>query len=80
MVCSQGGLSGIHRGGIKFGGLGMQGHPGISLVRNIFKCSFTEYGKGSGRYIFEGGFKFSASEARKKFDIISSSDWGATGE
>ena len=30
--------------------------------------------------IFEGGFKFAASEARKEFNSTASADWGAIGE
>ena len=66
MVCGQGGgLSRLHRGGRTFGELGLQGQPDGSSVRNIFEGSFTEEGAGSGNAIFEGGFKFAASEARK---------------
>ena len=42
--------------------------------------SFTEDGTGSGQAIFEEGFNFSASEARKKFDSTASADRGAIGE
>ena len=41
-------------------------------MRNIFEGSFTEERPVSGNTIFEGGFKFSASEARNKFDRASS--------
>ena len=68
MVCGQGGLSGIRIGGSNFGGLGMQGQLHVSSVSNIFGGSFTEEVNGSGKAIFEVGFKFSASEARNKFD------------
>ena len=33
-------------------------------MRNILEGSFTEEGTGAGNAIFEGGFKFSASETR----------------
>ena len=79
MVCGRGGLSGIYRGGRKFGGLGLQGHPDGSLVSNIFEGSFTEEGKGPGKAIFEGGFKFSASEERKEFYRKASVDQGEIG-
>ena len=80
MVYGQGGISGLHRGGRTFGGLGMQFHPDGYSVRNIFEGSLNEKGKGSGRDIFEGGFKFSASETRKKFDSTASVYWVAIGE
>ena len=35
---------------------------------------------GAGKDILEGGFKFSASEARKKFDITALSERGDIGE
>ena len=73
MVCGRGGLSGLHRGGRKFGGLGMQGQPDESSVRNIFEGSFTEDGTGSGKDIFEVGLMFAYSDARKKFDGTDSS-------
>ena len=41
-------------------------------MRNIFEGSFTEEGTGAGKDIFEGGFKFAASEARKKSDSTAS--------
>ena len=66
MVSGQGGLSGLRKGGRYFGGLGLQVHTDGSLVRNIFADSFTEEGTGTGRDIFEGGFNFSAPEAREK--------------
>ena len=69
MVFGQGGLSGIRRGGIAFDGLRLQGQSDGSSVRNIFEGLFTEEGTGLGKAIFDGGFKFSASEARKKFNI-----------
>ena len=40
-----------------------------SSVGNIFEGSFTEGVTGAVNAIFEGGFKFSASEARNMFDI-----------
>ena len=67
MVCGLGGLSGLHRRGRTFGGLGLQGQHDLSSVINIFEDSCTEEGKGVGKAIFEGALKFSASEARKKF-------------
>ena len=36
-VCVRGGLSGLHIGGKTLGGLGLQGQPGVSSVRNIFE-------------------------------------------
>ena len=45
-------------------------------MRNIFEGSFTEEGVGAVKAIFEVGFKFAASEARKKLDSTSSSDQG----
>ena len=68
MVCGGGGISGLHRGDITFGGLDMQGQTDVSSVRNMFGVSFTEEVTGSEKDIFEGGFKFSASDSRKKFD------------
>ena len=63
-----------------FSGLGLQGRPGGSSVSNIFEGSFTEEGTGAGKDIFKGGLKFTASEARKKFDNTASADreaiWG----
>ena len=51
-----------------FGGLDLQGQPdGYSEV-DIFNDSCTEEGTGAGEDIFEGGFKFEASEASKYFD------------
>ena len=52
-----------------FGGLGIQGNPYGSLMRNVLECSFAEEGKGAGKSIFGEGFKSSSSEARKKLDI-----------
>ena len=65
MVCVGGGISGLRKGGITFGGLGLKVRPDEYSVRNVFEVSFAE--EGSGKAIFEGGFNFSASEARKKF-------------
>ena len=42
--------------------------------------SFTKEGTGSGRAIFEGGFKLSAYESKKKFYSTASADWGSIGE
>ena len=68
MVCGQGGLSGLRIGGRTFGGLGFQDHTyGYSEI-NIFEYSCTEEGTGAGKAIFDIKIKFSASEARKKFD------------
>ena len=72
VVCGLGGLSGLRRGDGTFGRLGLQGQPDGSSVGNIFEGSFTGEGTGSGKAIFEGGFKFAASEARKKFDSTAS--------
>ena len=54
-------------------------------MSNIFKSLFTEYGTKSGKSIFGEGFKFLASEARKKFNItapvycgVTGGDWGAS--
>ena len=52
----------------------MQGQSDGSSVRNIFEGSFTAEVTGTGNCIFEGGFKFSASTTRKKFDITDSED------
>ena len=49
-------------------------------MRNIFEGSFNEEGTRSGKAIFEGGFKFEASEARKKFNSTYSVDQGAIRE
>ena len=49
-------------------------------MRNIVEGSFTEEITGVGKDIFEGGFKFAASEARKKFDRTASAGRGAIGE
>ena len=63
-----------------FGGLGLEGQPYGSSVRNISEGSFTEEGTVLVNYIFEGGFKLTASEERKKFDSIASEFWGVIGE
>ena len=62
MVCGGGGLSVLCRGCRTFGGLGLQGKPDGSLVRNIFKVSFTEEIIVAVKAVFEGMFSFSASE------------------
>ena len=72
MVCGRGGLSGLYRGGRTFGGLGLQSQPDGSSVRNSFEDSCTAEGMGAGKAIFNGGFKFAASEASKKFDSTAS--------
>ena len=59
-----------------FGGLGMQGRPNLYSVSHFFEGSFNEDGTGSVKAVFKVGFKFSASEERKKFDITASADWG----
>ena len=41
-------------------------------MRNKFEDSCTEEGTGVVKVIFEGDFKFAASEARKKFDNTAS--------
>ena len=64
--------SSIGAGVFKFCGLGLQGQPDGSPVRNIFEGSFTEEVTGSGKAFLEGGSNFSASEARKNFDSIAS--------
>ena len=68
MLCGQGDLYGIHRGGIIFVGLGLQGQPYGVSVRNVFEGSFTEEGMGAVKAIFEGGFKFAASAVRNNFE------------
>ena len=70
MVCVQRGISGLRIGGRTSGWFGMKGQPDGYSVRNIFEVLFTEYLMGSGKAIFEGGFKFEASEASKSCDII----------
>ena len=65
MVYGVGSLYGIFRRVRTFCGLGIQGQPDGYSVRNMFEGSFTEEGTGSVKAIFEGGFKFAASEARK---------------
>ena len=54
------------------GGLGLQGQPDGFSVRNIFEDSSIEVGMGAEKDIFEGGFKFSASETWKKFNNTAS--------
>ena len=49
-------------------------------MNNIFEVSFNEEGALPGKDIFEEGFKFAASEAKKKFDSTYLSDQGAIGE
>ena len=83
MVCEQGGISGLHIVGRTFVGLEMQVKPDGYSVINIFEGSFTEEGKLAGMASFEGGFKFAASESRKKFDRIYSvvhrqEEWSAS--
>ena len=61
----------------------MQGHPAVSSVRNIIEDLCTEEGTGAGKAIFDIAIKFSASEARKKFDSTYSAvqreeDWYAS--
>ena len=60
--------------------MGLEGQPDVSLVGNIFEGSFTKEGTIAGNAIFEGVFKFSAPEARKKFDSTTSADQGAIWE
>ena len=60
-----------------FGWLGLQGQYDVSSVRNIFEGSLTEYGMGSGKATFEGGFKFEYFEERKNFDNTDSEYQGA---
>ena len=72
ILCVQGAHSGLHRGGRKFGGLGLQGQPDGYPARNIFKGSFTEDRTEAGKDISEGVFKYTASDSRKKFDRIAS--------
>ena len=64
--------SSIGAGVFKICGLGLQGQPDGSSVRNIFEGSFTEEVEGSGKDFLEGGSNFSASEARKNFDSTAS--------
>ena len=65
MVCGQGVISGICRGGRTFGDLCLQGQPDGSSDRNISDGSCTEEVTREGGAIFEVGFKFADSEARK---------------
>ena len=55
-----------------FVGLGLQGQLGGYSVRNIFEDSFTEEVMVTIKAVFEGGFTFVASEARKKLDRTAS--------
>ena len=80
MVCGQGGLFGIRRGGKTFGGLGLQGRLDGSSVRNIFEDSFTEELTVSRNYIFEGVFKFVSSVSRNNFDNTASENRGVIEE
>ena len=50
----------------------MKDQPDGYSVRNIFEDSCTEEGTGSGKAIFEGGFKVEYYEERKKFDSTAS--------
>ena len=72
MVCGLGGLSGLNIGSRTFIRLGIQGKPDGYSVINILEGSFTEERKVAEKAIFEGGFKFEDSEARKKFERIDS--------
>ena len=91
VVCGRGVLSELCRVGRIFGGLGMQGQPNRSSVRNIIAVSFTVKVTGQRKDVFEGGFNFSGSKARKKFDSTASvrrdvrstqlgSNWGVISE
>ena len=44
-------------------------------MRNIVEAIFSEEGTEAGNDFFEGGFNFSASEARNEFYRADSSDW-----
>ena len=55
-----------------FGELWLQGHPDGSSVIIIFEDSCTEEGTGAGKAIFEGGFKISSSESKKKSESTAS--------
>ena len=79
MECGRGYLSGLRRVFRTFVGLGLQCQPDGSSVINIFEVSLAEEGTGSGKAIFEGGFKFSASDSKKNLDIAYSAEWGAIG-
>ena len=57
----------------------MKVQPDGSSVRNIFEGSFNEGVMGSGKTIFEGGFRFASSAERKKFNSTASSDQGVLG-
>ena len=72
MVFLRGSIYGLRIGGRTFGGFGVKDQSDVSSVSNISEGSFTEEGTGAGKAIFEGGFKFAASEARKNFNITDS--------
>ena len=80
MVCGRGGIYGIHRGGINFGGLGLKDKFYGSSVSNVFEGSFNEEVTGEGKDISEGSFKYSTYDERKKLYSTASADWGAIGE
>ena len=72
MVGGQEGISELCRGGRPVGEFEIQGRTDGYSVRNIFEGFFTEEVTGSRKAIFVGGFKFSASEARKNIDSTDS--------
>ena len=47
-----------------FGGLGLKVQPDGYLMRNNLEGSINEKVMGAVKYIFEGGFKFAASDAK----------------
>ena len=53
--------------------LRLQVQPDEYSVRNIFEGLCSEEVTVSGKDVFEAGFKFEASKARKKFGVTSSS-------
>ena len=55
----------------------MQGHPDRYSVKNILEYYINGEVMLAGKDIFERGFKFAVSEARKNFDSTYSADWGA---
>ena len=57
----------------RFDRLGLQSHTDGSSVINLFEGSWTEEETKARKAIFEGGFKFAAYEARKKFNSTASS-------
>ena len=59
-----------------WGGLRLQGQPDGSSVFNILEGLLTEKVMGAVKAIFEGGFKFETSEARKTFNSTVSADRG----